>query len=56
MDAVFSSIKYSQSTEMINASFTLFVVTADGALGIEAKAFMRSLAEKIAGSLAQVEQ
>ena len=33
---------------MINASFTPFVVTADGALGIEAKTFMRHLAEKIA--------
>ena len=52
--AVLSSIehtkkqKYSQAAEMINASFTPFVVTADGALGLEAKTFIRHLAEKIA--------
>ena len=33
---------------MINASFTPFVVTADGALGHEAKTFMHHLADKIA--------
>ena len=31
---------------MINAFFTPFVMTADGALGLEAKTFMRHLAEK----------
>ena len=53
--AVLSSIehtkkqKYSQAAETINASFTPFVVTADGALGLEAKTFVRHLAgEKIA--------
>ena len=54
--AVLSSIehtkkqKYSQAAETINAFFTPFVVTADGALGLEAKtfAFVRHLAEKIA--------
>ena len=52
--AVLSSIehtkkhKYSQAAETINASFTPFVVTADGALGLEAKTFIRHLAEKIA--------
>ena len=54
MGAVFSLIeqtkklKYSQAAEMINASVTPFVVTADGARGLEAKTFMRHLAEKIA--------
>ena len=33
---------------MINASFTPFVVTTDGALGLEAKTFMCHLADKIA--------
>ena len=52
--AVLSSIehtkypKYSQAAETINASFTPFVVTADGALGLEAKTFIRHLADKIA--------
>ena len=52
--AVLSSIehtkkqKYSQAAEMINASFTPFVVTADGALSLEAKTFMHHLADKIA--------
>ena len=45
--------KYSQAAEMINASFTPFVVTADGALGLEAKTFMCHLADC---SLAQVSQ
>ena len=40
--------KYSQAAETINASFTPFVVTADGALGREAKTFVRHLAVKIA--------
>ena len=40
--------KYSQASETINASFTPFVVTADGALGLEAKIFMHHLADKIA--------
>ena len=41
--------KYSQAAEIINnASFTPFVVTADGALGHEAKTFMCHLADKIA--------
>ena len=54
MGAVLSSIehakkqKYSQAAEMINASFTPFVVTADGALGLEAKTFICHLADKIA--------
>ena len=39
--------KYSQAAETINASFTPFVVTADGALGLEAKTFIRHLADKI---------
>ena len=38
---------YSQAADMINASFTPFVVTANGALGLKAKTFMRHLAEKI---------
>ena len=42
--------KYSQAADMINATFTPFVVTADGALGLEAKTFMHHLAEKIAAS------
>ena len=52
--AVLSSIehtkehKYSQAAETINASFTPFVVTAEGALGLEAKTFICHLAEKIA--------
>ena len=52
--AVLSSIehtkkqKYSQAAEAINASFTPFVVIADGALGLEAKTFIRHLADKIA--------
>ena len=51
--AVLSSIhtkkqKYSQAAETINASFTPFVVTAFGALGLEAKTFIRHLADKIA--------
>ena len=33
---------------MINASFTPFFATADGALGHEAKTFMRHLADKVA--------
>ena len=33
---------------MINASFTPFVVTADGALGLKAKTFMHHLGDKIA--------
>ena len=37
--------QYSQAAETINASFTSFVVTADGALGLEAKTFVRHLAE-----------
>ena len=60
--AVLSSIehtkkqKYSQAAETIkyNASFTPFVVTADGALGLEAKTFVRHLAEKNSCNLAQV--
>ena len=40
--------KYSQSAEIINASFIPFVATADGALGLEAKTFIHHLAEKIA--------
>ena len=40
--------KYSQAAETINASFTPFVVTADGALGLEGKIFICHLAEKIA--------
>ena len=54
--AVLSSIehtkkhKYSQAAETINASFTPFVVTADGALGLEAKTFICHLAEKIAAN------
>ena len=54
--AVFSLIehtkkqKYSQAAETINASFTPFVVTADGALGLEAKTFIRHLAEKFGTS------
>ena len=54
MGAVLSSIehtkkqKYSQAAETINASFTPFVVTADGALGLEAKTFIRHLADNIA--------
>ena len=54
MGAVLSSIehtkkqKYSQAADMIDVSFTQFVVTADGALGLEAKTFMRHFAEKIA--------
>ena len=35
------------AAETINASFTPFVVTADGALGLEAKTFIRHLADKI---------
>ena len=52
--AVLSSIehtkkqKYSQAAEMINPSFKPFAVTADGALSLKAKTFMRHLAEKIA--------
>ena len=51
--AVLSSIehtkkqRYSQAAEIINASIAPFVVTADGALGLEAKTFVRHLAEKI---------
>ena len=47
--AVLSSIEkqYSQAAEIINASFTSFVVTANGALGHDAKTFMRHLADKI---------
>ena len=54
MGAVLSSIeytkkqKYSQAADMINVSFTPFVVTAGGVLGLEAKAFMRHFAEKMA--------
>ena len=55
VNAVLSSIehfkkqKYSQAAECVHASFTPFVVTADGALGVEGKAFMRlRLSEKIA--------
>ena len=40
--------KYSQAAETINASFTPFVVTADGALGLEAKTFIHHSTEKIA--------
>ena len=53
VNAVLSSIehfkkqKYSQAAECVHASFTPFVVTADGALG---KAFMRLLSEKIAAT------
>ena len=36
--------KYSQAAEKINASFTPFVVTADGELGLEAKTFICHLA------------
>ena len=56
--AVLSSIehtkkqKYSQAAETINAYFTPFVVTADGALGLEAKTFIR----KNSCNLAQVQQ
>ena len=39
-------LKILKAADMINASFTPFVVTADGALGLEAKTFMRHLAEK----------
>ena len=52
--AVLSSIehtkkqKYSQAAEAIYASFTPFFVTADGALGLEAKTFICHGAEKIA--------
>ena len=52
--AVLSSIdhtkkqKYSQAAETINASLAPFVVTADGAMGLEAKTFIRHVAEKIA--------
>ena len=49
--AVLSSIEHtknSQTAETINASFTPFVATADGALGLEAKKFIRHLADKIA--------
>ena len=52
--AVLSSIehtkkqKYSQAAETINASFTPFVVTADGAFGLEAKTFIHHFADKIA--------
>ena len=58
--AILSSIehtkkqKYSQAAEVINASFTPFVVTADGALGHEAKTLKRHLADKIACNFAQV--
>ena len=38
--------KYPQAVEMINASFTPFVVTADGVLGLGAKTFMSHSAEK----------
>ena len=44
VNAVLSSIehikkqKYSQAAECVHASFTPFVVTADGALGVEGKA------------------
>ena len=38
----------SQAAEITHASFTSFVVTANGALGHEAKSFMRHLADKIA--------
>ena len=53
VNAVLSSIeyikkqKYSQAAECVHASFTPFVVTADGALGVEGKAFMHLLSEKI---------
>ena len=40
--------EYSQAAEITNASFTSFVVTANGALGHEAKTFMHHLADKIA--------
>ena len=54
MGAVLSSTehtekqKYSQAAEITNASFPPIVVTADGALGHEAKTFMHHLADKIA--------
>ena len=56
VNAVLSSLehfkkqKYSQAAECVHASFTPFVVTADGALGVEGKAFMRLLSEKIAAT------
>ena len=56
VNAVLSSIehikkqKYSQAAECVHASFTPFVVTADGALGVEGKAFMHLLSEKIAAT------
>ena len=40
--------EYSQAAETIIASFAPFVVTADGVLGLEAKTFIRHLADKIA--------
>ena len=46
----FKKQKYSQAAECVHASFTPFVVTADGALGVEGKAFMRLLSEKIAAT------
>ena len=56
VNAVLSSIeqlkkqKYSQAAECVHASFTPFVVTADGALGVEGKAFVHLLSEKIAAT------
>ena len=46
----FKKQKYSQAAGCVHASFTPFVVTADGALGVEGKAFMRLLSEKIAAT------
>ena len=39
--------KYSQAAKIINAFFTPFVVTSDGALDHKAKTFMCHLADKI---------
>jgi hypothetical protein len=56
VNAVLSSIehikkqKYSQAAECVHALFTPFVVIADGALGVEGKAFMHLLSEKNAAT------
>jgi hypothetical protein len=41
--------KYGSACELRRASFTPFVTSVDGALGREAKGFMRKLAENLAG-------
>lgn len=43
--------KKEQAAEIINAYYRAFVVTADGSLGHEAKAFMHLLADKFTAIL-----